>query len=272
MSNLNSLIAADSASMPLSVTVPQARPIRIDPEGASAAFLLLHGFSGHPGECMPLAEALAAEGYAVSAPRYPGHGTCRADFLRTKACDWVRRAYDEYLDLRSRYGTVYVAGHSMGGLIASAIAISFDAPRLILLAPAFEFANGQVALSPLVAPFKKVIARNLPPGDFDRADSARMALHGEYWSDILVPVSAELYRLNRKCRKNIGRLKSRTLVLVGEQDQIVPARVVDYLRRSAPHAASFDSHVIAGAGHCFPFDAHSTDAIRATIEWLKKTP
>jgi carboxylesterase len=272
MSNLNSLIASDPSAMPLSVTVPQARPFRIDPEGASAAFLLLHGFTGHPGECMPLAKALAAEGYAVSAPRYPGHGTCRADFLRTKAEDWVRRAYDEYLDLRSRYDTVHVAGHSMGGLIASAVAISFDAPRLILLAPAFEVSNGPLALAPFVAPFKKVIARNRPPGDFDRADPARMALHRDYWSDDLVSASAELYRLNRKCRRNVGRLKSRTLVLVGERDPVVPTRVVEYLRGAAPHAASVDSLVIKGAGHCFPFDAHSVDAIRETIEWLKKTP
>ena len=148
-------------------------PIRIDPTGAREAVLLLHGFSGYPGELAPLAEGLASAGYAVRAPRFPGHGTCRRDFMQTKAEDWARSAFDAYLEARCDYGTVHVAGHSMGGLLASAVAISFDAPRLILLAPAFELAIRGMGLTPFIAPFKGAIAMNRPVSAADSAYPAR---------------------------------------------------------------------------------------------------
>jgi len=120
------------------IPLPGALPIRMDPAGAREAVLLLHGFMGYPGELEPLANGLAGAGYAVSVPRLPGHGTGRRDFLLTGAEDWARRAYDAYLELRAEYEIVHVGGHSMGGLLASSIAVSFGLPRLILLAPVFE--------------------------------------------------------------------------------------------------------------------------------------
>lgn len=268
MSKLDTLLGIDPRENPFRETVAWCEPFEIEPPGATEAFLLLHGFSGQPGECRPLAETLAALGYAVAAPRYPGHGTSRADFQATSADDWLRRAYDAYLDLRGRYGTVHVAGHSMGGLIASAVAVSFGAPRAILLAPAFELADRKIRWSPYLAPFRKVIVRRRPQSEFDRADPARRWLHDEYWADDLVSVSAELYRMNRKCRKNVARLEAKTLVIAGELDQTVPASVAEWLRSHTPKAASFDARVIPGAGHLFPFDDRSGEMSAIVREWL----
>ena len=86
--------------------LPEARPFRKDPAGAKEAVLLLHGFTGIPRELSIVGDSLAEAGFACLAPRYPGHGTDRADFLATGAEDWVRRAFDSYLDLRSEYETV----------------------------------------------------------------------------------------------------------------------------------------------------------------------
>ena len=136
--------------------VPEARPFRTDPAGAKAAVLLLHGFTGIPRELSIVGASLVDAGYAVLAPRYPGHGTNRADFMATSAEDWVRRAIDSYLDLRAEYDTVHVLGHSMGGLIATIVAVTFNSPRLVLLAPAFM----AIAL-PDNSPLKKPIDRAL---------------------------------------------------------------------------------------------------------------
>lgn len=268
MSKLDTLIGIDPRKKTFRETVDGCEPFAIETPGAKEAFLLLHGFSGQPGECRPLAETLAALGYAVAAPRYPGHGTCRADFLASNAEDWLRRAYDAYLDLRARYETVHVAGHSMGGLIASAVAVSFGAPRLILLAPAFKLTNRDIRWTPYLGPFKKVIVRRRPPSEFDRADPARRWLHDEYWADDLVSVSAELYRLQKKCRKNVARLESKTLVIAGEIDRTVPVSVTEWLRAHTPQAVSYDARVIAGAGHLFPFDDNAAEMSSIVREWL----
>ncbi|MDP2791579.1 MAG: alpha/beta fold hydrolase [Rectinemataceae bacterium] len=245
-----------------------ALPIRMDPAGAREAVLLLHGFTGYPGEMEPLATGLASAGYAVSAPRLPGHGTCRRDFLLTRAEDWARRAYDAYLDLRASYEIVHVCGHSMGALLASAIAVSFSVPRLILLAPAFEFSIRHIRLTSLLAPFKAVLAGNRKPSVFDLASPERTALHPEYWADVMVAPAAELMRLRRLCRKNIGHCGSRILVIAGEKDTSVPVEVIEYLRGAAPLAASFDSRVIPGAPHVFPFDEHAAETVSLVLEWM----
>jgi len=133
MSKLDDLFLSAGDTGPL----PGTLPVRIDTAGASEAVLLLHGYTGNPAELIPVGKALADAGYAISIPRYPGHGTCRSDFLKTDAMDWARSAFDAYMDLRARYGTVHVVGHSMGGLLAAAVAAAFAAPRLVLFAPAF---------------------------------------------------------------------------------------------------------------------------------------
>jgi len=268
MSPLEELLRADAAARPIKPPIREAMPIRIDPTGAHEAVLLLHGFSGYPGELTPLAEGLASAGYAVRAPRFPGHGTCRRDFMQTKAEDWTRSAYDAYLDARSDYGTVHVAGHSMGGLLASAVAISFDAPRLILLAPAFELAIKGMGLTPFIAPFKSAIAMNRPISAADSAYPARSALQPDYWADVLIRPAAQLERLRKACRKNIKRLKSRTLLILGGADRTVSPKVVHYLRKAAPGMASFDSHVIPGADHVFIFNEHSSTMLQLVLEWM----
>lgn len=268
MSRLALLLRTGSGTAQIKPPVTEALPIRIDPEGAREAVLLLHGFSGYPGELGPLAQALVSAGYAVYAPRFPGHGTCRKDFLLTTAEDWARCAYDAYLDLRAKYTVVHVAGHSMGALLASAVAVSFDAPKLILMAPAFELSIKYIGATRLLAPFLKVITTNRVPTPFDQEDPARKALQPEYWADVMVSPASELERLRKLCRKNIERLRSQTLVIVGEADRTVPVRVAEYLRKAAPHAASFEKRLIPGASHVFPFNEHSKAMITIVLDWM----
>ena len=268
MSKLDDLFSTSGDTGPLQGTLP----LRIDTAGASEAVLLLHGYTGNPGELVPLGRALAGAGYAVSVPRYPGHGTCRSDFMKTDAMDWARRAFDEYMDLRARYGTIHVVGHSMGGLLAAAVAAAFDAPRLVLLAPAFIVARRSLAFSPWIAPFRPVIRKDNLPTELDRNDPVRRLLHPEYWADDLVVQAAQLRRLQLAARRVLPRLRSRILVIAADADQSVPASVADWLRPRTPAAASFDSKMLAGAGHLFPFDNRSAETIALVTEWMGNEP
>lgn len=249
--------------------VPEARPFRADPAGAKEAVLLLHGFTGIPRELASVGAALAEAGYAVMAPRYPGHGTDRADFLASGAADWVRRAIDSYLDLRSEYETVHVLGHSMGGLIATIVAVTFNAPRLVLLAPAFKFTNAGVALSPLIARFKPVIRKNRPLLDSE-TDPVRRKLFADYWADDLVAGAAQMKLVLREARRDLARVHSRVLVVVGEADDVVPASVAAYVQEKARGAASFDAKRLPGAGHLFPFDARAAECSGLVREWMTR--
>ena len=247
----------------------EALPIRQDPKGAAEAVLLLHGFTGNPSELATCAAALAKAGYAVSVPRYPGHGTRRSDLMATRAEDWTRRAFDAYMDLRAQYPVVHVVGHSMGGLLATAVAAAFEAPKLVLLAPAFKVTGQNLTLAQLVAPLRLVLRRDRPLAAADEGNPIREALHGEYWADDLVAPAAELGRLILACTRRLSVLRSRTRVIVGEKDAVVPVEVAEVVRTRAKDLAAFDKVLLPGAEPLFPFDAHAEETARLVVEWIK---
>lgn len=86
------------------------------------AVLLLHGYTGTTAEMRPLGEYLQSLGYTVLCPRLPGHGTSVEDLKETVASQWVAAAKLGYAILAKKYSKIYVAGLSMGGLLAMVVA------------------------------------------------------------------------------------------------------------------------------------------------------
>ena len=247
--------------------IESSRPYRKDPPGAREAVFLLHGFTGQPYELEGIADALAESGYAVMGPRYPGHGSCRADFMTTRAEDWLRRSIDAWLELRADYGTIHLVGHSMGGLIAASLASRLPCPRLVLLAPAFKPLNALLPLAPLIAPFCPVIKRGREPGPRDGAPG-RIEQLREYGSDDLVAGAAQLERLVRSSRRALPRVTSRILVVSGSEDGAVSPAVGQFVASRAVKAASVELVRLEGAGHLFPFDEDSGEAAGLVRDWM----
>ena len=269
-SRLKKLIATDASKDRFLPTVKKALPFRIDPEGAREAVLLLHGLTGNPSELMPLGEALANAGYAVYAPRHPGHGTSRADLFKSDATDWVRNSLDAYLDLQATYKIIHVVGHSMGGLLATTVAMVFNAPKLILLAPAYLLTMKKVRWTMFLSHFKKDKILNRPIPDDELGSPDQLQLRKEYWVDEMILPVAELFRLSIKVRRAISRLRSRTFVIVGGKDTVVPREVAALIKKIAVNASSVDTRILSEAGHIFPFDESKDEMIRLVLEWIGK--
>ena len=140
------------------------------PEGAPAAVLaVVHGYGEHGGRYRELAEDMAARGYAVHVYDLRGHGRSGgrrghvgrfADYLDDTAV---------YLDaVRTEHSgqPVYLLGHSLGGLIATAYVedrpaeglagLILSSPFLRLGMPVPPLKIGAVRLLSLAAPFMKI--------------------------------------------------------------------------------------------------------------------
>ena len=62
-------------------------------KGGDKAVLIIHGYLGSPYDVKYLAEKLSQNGYTVSVPLLPGHGTCKEDFLSKGKKDWLEEVY-----------------------------------------------------------------------------------------------------------------------------------------------------------------------------------
>ena len=97
-------------------------PTPFSHRGGPMGVVLVHGFSGTPGELRPLAERLARLGYSVEAPLLAGHGGSQEELAAVTWRDWVASARRALEDLRGRCPTVALVGFSMGGAITLSIA------------------------------------------------------------------------------------------------------------------------------------------------------
>lgn len=101
--------------------------------------LVLHGFTGNPRSMRALAESMADAGFAVELPLLPGHGTHVDDMVPTRWEDWLGHVESTYAELVGRVERVVVLGLSMGGTLATALALAHpELAGLVLVNPAVE--------------------------------------------------------------------------------------------------------------------------------------
>ena len=103
------------------------------------AVLIIHGFAGGTYDEEVLANYLELNMFFdVFQYTLPGHNK---NLSKVKYEDWIKKSEDmvEYL-IKNGYRTIYVIGHSMGGVIATYLASKYkEIKRLVLCAPAFKY-------------------------------------------------------------------------------------------------------------------------------------
>lgn len=114
-----------------------------DQAGRRIGVLLSHGFTGSPASIVPWGQYLAEQGYAVSVPLLPGHGTTWQDLNTTRWQDWCAGVEKEFDALSDRTDKVVVGGLSMGATLALQLAVSRgdDVAALVLVNPGITNTN-----------------------------------------------------------------------------------------------------------------------------------
>ncbi|MHA1587403.1 MAG: alpha/beta hydrolase, partial [Candidatus Thorarchaeota archaeon] len=68
--------------------------VTLRPDGASVAFLLVHGFCAAPNEVASLGQFLAEKGISSYAVRIAGHETSSEDLSKTFRQEWYKSVSD----------------------------------------------------------------------------------------------------------------------------------------------------------------------------------
>ena len=233
-------------------------------EGGPAGVLVVHGFTGNPQSMRPLATALAAAGFSVELPLWPGHGTSVDDMLTTSWTDWSGAADVAYSELESRCEKIVVAGLSMGGTLATWLASRHpEIAGLIAINAAVEPA-GEAFLDIL----RQTIDQGttvMPAVGNDVADPSQRELAYDG-----VPVAGLLSLLEAQIAlaPSLGEIRCPTLIITSRNDHVVPPSNSDYL---AAHVAGPVERVLLDRSfHVATLDYDRHDIEARAVDFARK--
>lgn len=177
--------------------------------------VLIHGFSGHPGHWLPMADALHARGHTVVAPRLPGHGTSAADLATATAGQWLAATLEAAQSVRD-HTRIHLVGLSMGGVLAILAARPTAAHSLVTINTPVRTRDRKVALAPAL---RRIVPETMAEPAFS-PDPTLEYLWTPYPTHPTAAV-VELVRVVRRGWKEAKRLRRPTLVVQSRSDETV---------------------------------------------------
>jgi esterase/lipase len=179
------------------------------------AVLIIHGFAGGVYDSEPLQYHLTPNfELDVYTFTLPGHDRNLATNISYK--DWIRSA-EEHVEIliKKGYKSIYVIGHSMGGVLATHISSKYkEIKKLVLVAPAFKYLDDDEKLYDKI----DTLVKNGP--NIVKTYKAK-----ELLSRILkvsIPMVIEFTKLVELSKNEPLGIKIPTLIIQGMSDIIVP--------------------------------------------------
>lgn len=178
--------------------------------GSKIGLLLIHGFTATTTEVRLLAYRFRSQGYTISAPLLPGHGTTPQDMNRRTWQEWVKHVEIAYIELQNQCDTVIVGGESMGALLALNLASRHPEIKLVLAySPALKVKN--LWASQFLYPFIK----------FRPKPVSKDNLAWKGYKCNPVKASMQLYKLQIIVKKRIKLIRQPVAIFLGAQDKTI---------------------------------------------------
>lgn len=184
--------------------------------------LCIHGFTGNPSEIEPLVHFLQKHtNWKIKVPTLPGHG----ESLSLKGISynqWIEHAEEELENLLDTCETVFVVGFSMGGLIASYLAVHYPIKKLILLSAAAFYVHPKQLTIDIIEMVKDSFKGKLKENELFIRYRRKM-------KETPVAAALQFRKLVASIKPLLGRVTIPTMIAQGEIDGVVPPRSALYL-------------------------------------------
>ena len=210
-------------------------------EGGRTGVLLIHGLTGTPNEMRLLGKALHKAGYTVYGMQLAGHCGSEDDLIATRWQDWYASVCAAAERLRQRVEHFFVAGLSMGAMLA--LKLAADQPQQVhgvsAMATMFRHDGWSMPLYSRYCHFLPPLCKSLglgrrlcfneqPPygikderlraqvvAQMHSGDSAAAGLPGNPWWAL-----AEMYALSAQVRRQLREVTSPCLVIHSTEDDV----------------------------------------------------
>jgi carboxylesterase len=202
----------------------------------------------------------------VRCPLLSGHGTSWQDLKTVRWRDWVADAEAAYAEIRRCCDHVFVAGLSLGSLLALWLGAEHPvASGLIAMAPAVKLRTRLVPLS-LGLRYLITLAPQGSAGDADLGDPEGLE---RTWSYDEMPMWSvgEAYLLQRRVRRMLSKVDQPILVFGGELDDRVPPEAATLLLDSV--SSRDRTHILLeNSGHNILIDGERELVWERSYTWM----
>jgi carboxylesterase len=247
---------------------PLAEPFVADGDASSPhgriGILLSHGFTGSPASMKPWAEYLAQQGYAVSLPRLPGHGTTWQEMNKTTWADWYGELQRAFEALANQVDTVIVCGLSMGGALA--LRLAADHPDrvagLVLVNPAVRTDRKDVKLLPVL---KHVIPAM--PGIANDIKKQGVQEHG--YTKTPLRAADSMFQAYKVLVSDLGRITCPILLFRSTEDHVVDpssSRVI----RSSVSSTDVREEMLEDSYHVATLDNDAQQIFEGSLAFVER--
>jgi len=264
------------------------KPSEFQLAGGRSGVLLIHGLTGTPTEMRFVGNGLNKAGFTVLGMQLAGHCGDTSDLLATGWKDWYASVVVAADRLREQVDHLFVAGLSMGAVLALKLAI--DRPRDVdglglygttffhdgwatppigrlafLLPLATRLGIGRTRTSAENPPYgiKDERIRNRVVGAMLSGDSQAAGLAGFPW-----PSLAEFQRLSMHVRNRIGRVRAPCVAVHSSDDDVASLRNVRIVERGV--SAPVETVLLDDSYHMVTVDQERAKLIERSAAFFRR--
>lgn len=197
----------------MTVNPKLTQPLRL--AGGNVGCLMVHGFTSCPADVRPLSKHLHRCGFSVHELLLPGHGTSFQDLAQYGWQDWLKAVESGLLELKSQCSSVWLAGFSMGGVLAILAASRHQVDGLVSISAPIWPRPKRTKYACILKYFQKY-AQLGQPSEF-RFPSWR-------YEQVAVKNIADLMHLIKLAKRALPAILVPTLVVQGEDDHTIEPR------------------------------------------------
>lgn len=216
-----------------------------------------------------MGEFLSKQGLHCLGVRLAGHATRPEDMIRARYTDWIASVEDGYNLLSGVTGRIYLAGLSMGGILALLMSTRLRVRGVVAMSTPYRL---PFDYPPLIMRAMSLVVKYQPKGKEEPGatwfDKAAFAEHISYPQNPVRP-AAELQVLIREMRNALSRVEAPVLLIHSRNDSYV---VPDNLEQIYARLGTKDKArlYVDQAGHVITRDAARQEVFDAALAFIRR--
>ena len=232
-----------------------------------AGVVLVHGYTGAPAEMRMLGGYLRERGgYTVLGVCLAGHCETVEALEQTAWPDWYRAVEDGVKELRNQCARVYIAGQSMGGLLAIKAASELPVEKLALLATPVFLQDRRV-------PFIKILQYFIPRLHTGQHSYNVPEEYMQGYTEMPTKPVSSLLELIKLCKTvYLPRITIPTLIAQGDADNTVKPESAAYIYEHLKNVPDAQKELfrLPGARHVLTLDDARKTVYEKCLEFFEK--